>query len=160
MKWIVIIGGVVALGFVALMLLASNQTEPPEDYEAPGILGWLNVGWGTPRLLDEPMRLPDEGWTVLVPRSCGTPARVATLELLSGTFLHVSYECRTDAEPSCTGPRELCTDQHFCLLSAEGVSGCPDSREVVGEADLSFGPEGGTLRLTPSLPAGATAELR
>lgn len=161
MRWIVIIFGVVAIAFVALMLVGSNKREASGNYEPPAILGWLNARWGAPRLRDEPVVFPrDGGWTLPVPRACGTPARLATLQLLSGAYVHVAYECRTDADTNCRGPVELCREQVFCLLSDQNVPGCPSNREVVREADLSFGPEGGMLRITPALPGGATAELR
>jgi hypothetical protein len=160
MRWVVIILGVVAIAFVALMLVGSNKGEAPDDFEPPGFLGWLDSLGGAPRLVEEPVAIPgDVGWVIAVPRACGTPARLATLELKSGAYVSVAYECRTDAARDCRGPVELCRDQVFCLASAEGASICPSDREEVVEADLSFGPEGGLLRITPPLAGGGSGSV-
>ncbi|MCC6984346.1 MAG: hypothetical protein IT535_13835 [Bauldia sp.] len=161
MRWVVIILGVVAIGFVAFMLIGSNESEPPEGFEPPGFFGWLDSLGGAPRLVEKPVSIPDDGgWTLAVPRACGTPARIATLEIKSGAYVSVAYECRADAPRDCRGPVELCRDQVFCLASAEGASICPSDREEVTEADVSFGPEGGLLRITAPLGGTASVELR
>jgi hypothetical protein len=161
MRWVVIVLGVVAIAFVAFMLIGSNKSGTPDDFEPPPFFVWLNSLGGAPRLVDDPIAIPDDGgWTVAVPRACGKPARLATLELKSGAYVSIAYECRPDAPRDCRGPVELCRDQVFCLASGEGASICPSDREEVTEADLSFGPEGGLLRITPPLGGTASVEIR
>lgn len=153
MRWVFILLIVVGIGFIALMLIGSNEQPPPSDgEEPPPALAFLNTGDGAPRLVEDPIAFPrdsGEAMGLFVPEACGTPARLATVELTAGNWAAVSYRCNP-APDGCRGAEQLCV-QVVCLVTeaTRGTSSCPSNREVVGRANLSIGPESGRITIAP-----------
>ena len=164
MRWVFILLLVVGIGFIALMLIGSNREPPPaEGEEPPAALAFLNTGGGAPRLVEEPMAFPRGGGDAMglfVPEACGTPSRLATVELTAGNWAAVSYRCNA-APPGCESPAQLCA-QVVCLVTeaARGTSSCPSNREFVGRANLSIGPESGRITISPPPLDAAAVTLR
>lgn len=158
----IIVLGVVGIGFAAFMLFGSNEQEPDPNAEPPPALAWLNSENGAPRLVEDEIAFPRSGGDSMgltVARACGTPSRLAKLELTEGATVRIAYACQQSGAGDCRGPVALC-EQVVCLVASEGLEGtsnCPSDREFVGEADLSIGPEGGRLQI--SVPAGETAAV-
>lgn len=164
MRWIVILLLVIGIGFIAMMLIGSNEKAPPAEAEdPPGALAFLNTSGGAPRLVEEPVVFPRDSGDAMglfVPEACGTPARLATVELTAGNWAAVGYRCN-DAPSGCRGPDQLCS-QVLCLVTeaTRGTSTCPSNREFVGQANLSIGPESGRITVTPPLLETAGVTLR
>lgn len=167
MRLLIIALAVVGLGFVAFMLIGSNERQPSggstDDYEPPSVLAWLDTDRGAPRLVSQEVRFPRDSGDRLgfaVSEACGTPARLATFVLASGTDVRIAYTCEPQPrERSCSGPASLCR-QALCVVASEadkGSSRCDEDLTFVGEAELSIGPERGRIVITP--PANGTAEV-
>ena len=164
MRIVIIVLAVVGLGFVAFMLFGSNEEEPDPNAEPPAALAWLNRDNGAPRLVEDAITFPRGGSDTMgftVARACGTPSRLATVELTAGATVRIGYACQASTS-DCRGPAALC-EQVVCLVANEGLKGtssCSSDREFVREADLSLGPEGGRLVISPPLNETATVVLR
>ncbi len=161
---VIILLAVVGIAFAAFMLIGSNREEPDGEAEPPAFLSFLNTSGGAPRLVEEEISFPrntGDSLGLTVSAACGTPSRLATVEITSGSSVRVAYQCQPSGD-DCRGPANLC-QQVVCLVANEGLKGsssCPDNREFVGEADLSIGPERGRLTISPPSNESASVVLR